>query len=66
MLWLSRMNLYYNPGQFKNYIDHSQIGCIVLAADDLLLLHMMHGMALSAKNVDVYYNVIKVLDLNCT
>ena len=38
--------------------------CSPLATNDPLLLHMMWGMALFAKNVGVHYNVIGVLDLN--
>ena len=41
------------------------IGCPPLAADDPLLLHMMRGMALSAKNVGVHYNVVGIPDFNC-
>ena len=54
------------PGQLREYVDKNRIGSPPLAADDPLLLHMMRGMALSAKNVGVHYNVIGVLDLNCT
>ena len=52
------------PGFLRKYVDHNRIGCPPLAADDPLLLHMMQGMALSAKNVGVHYNVIGVLDFN--
>ena len=54
------------PGQFLKFVDQNQIGCPLLATNDPLLLHMMRGMALSAKNVGVHYNVIGVLDLNCS
>ena len=63
--WLNRMNVYCAPSQFRTYIDQNQIGCPPLVADDPLLLHMMHEMALLAKNVGIHYNVIGVLNLNC-
>ena len=53
------------PGQFRKYFNQNQIGVLLLTADDPLSLHMMHGMTLSAKNVEVHYNVIEVLDLVC-
>ena len=53
-------------GQLRKYVDKNRIGYPPLATDDPLLLHMMRGMALSAKNVEVHYNVIGVPDLNCT
>ena len=62
--WLSRLNLYCGLGQFREYVDRNRIGCPPLAADDPLLLHMMRGMALSAKNVGVHYNVVGVPNLN--
>ena len=52
------------PGQCRAYVDENRIGSPPLATDDPLLLHMMHGMALSARNVRVQYNVIGVPDLN--
>ena len=52
------------PSQFREYVDQNRIGCPPLAVDDPLLLHMMQGMALFAKNVGVHYNVVKVPDLN--
>ena len=64
--WLSRLNLYCGPDQFREYVDRNRIGCPPLAADDPLLLHMMRGMALSAKNVGVHYNVVGVPNLNCS
>ena len=64
--WLNRMSLSCMPGQLREYIDKNWIGSPPLAADDPLLLHMMQGMALSAKNVGVHYNVIRVPDLNYT
>ena len=48
----------------RKYVDQNRIGSLPLAADDPLLLHMMRGMALSAKNVRVYYNVVGVPDFN--
>ena len=64
--WLERMSLSCMPGQIREYVDKNRIGSPPLAADDPLLLHMMRGMAFSAKNVGVHYNVIGVPDLNCT
>ena len=64
--WLNRMSLSCMLSQLREYVDKNRIGSPPLAADDPLLLHMMRGMALSAKNVGVHYNVIGVLDLNCT
>ena len=52
--------------QLREYVNKNRIGSPPLAADDPLLLHMMRGMTLSAKNVGVHYNVIEVPDLNCT
>ena len=57
--WLNRMSLSCMSGQLREYVDKNRIGSPLLAADDPLLLHMMRGMALSAKNVGVP-------DLNCT
>ena len=62
--WLTRLNTQCMPGFFWEYVDQNRIGCPPLAADDPLLLHMMRGMALSAKNVGVHYNVVGVLDFN--
>ena len=62
--WLNFINLYYMPCQFKKYVDGNQKDCPLLVADDSLLLHMMPRIALFAKNVKVYYNVIKVPHLN--
>ena len=62
--WLSHLNLYCGPGQFREYVNQNRIGCPPLAIDDPLLLHMMQGMALSAKNVRIHYNVVGVPDLN--
>ena len=64
--WLNRMSLSCIPSQLREYIDKNRISSPPLAADDPLLLHMMRGMALSAKNVGFHYNVIGVPDLNCT
>ena len=36
-----------------------------MSPDDPLLLHMMRGMVLSAKNVGVHYNVVGGPDFNC-
>ena len=63
--WLTRLNAQCMPGFLREYIDRNRIGCPPLAADDPLLLHMMRGMALSAKNVGVHYNVVGVPDFNC-
>ena len=35
-----------------------------MSVDDPLLLHLMQGMAMPAKNVEVHYNVIGVPGLN--
>ena len=61
---LSRLNSYGLPGELRKYVDQNRIGSSPLAANDPLLLHMMRGMALSAKNVGVHYNVLGVPDLN--
>ena len=63
--WLTRLNTQCMPEFLRKYIDQNRIGCPSLAVDDPLLLHMMRGMALSAKNVDIYYNVVGVPDFNC-
>ena len=63
-LWLSRLNNYCLLGELRKYVDQNRIGSSPLAPDDLLLLHMMRGMALSAKSVGVHYNVLGVPDLN--
>ena len=63
--WLSRLNTQSMPGFLREYVDQNRVGCPPLAADDLLLLHMMRGMALSAKNVEIHYNVVGVPDFNC-
>ena len=63
--WLTRLNTQCMPGFLREYVDQNWIGCPPLAADDPLLLHMMRGMALSAKNVGVHYNVVGVPDFNC-
>ena len=62
--WLSRLNMYCEPNQFREYVDKNRIGCPPLATNDPLLLHMMRGMALSAKNVGVHYNVVGVRDFS--
>ena len=62
---LNRLNTHCILGLLRKYVDHSQIGCLLLPADDPLLLHMMRRMALSVRNVGVHYNVIEVPDLNC-
>ena len=63
--WLTRMNTQCMLGFLWEYVDQNRIGCPSLAADDPLLLHMMRGMALSAKNVGVHYNVVGIPDFNC-
>ena len=63
--WLTHLYTQCMPGFLREYIDQNRIGCPPLAADDPLLLHMMRGMALSAKNVEVHYNVVGVPDFNC-
>ena len=63
--WLTRLNTQCMPEFLREYVDRNRIGCSPLAADDPLLLLMMRGMALSAKNVGVYYNVVGVPDFNC-
>ena len=62
--WLTRLNTHCMPEFLWKYVDQNRIGCPPLAADDPLLLHMMRGMVLSAKNVGVHYNVVGVLDFN--
>ena len=63
--WLTRLNTQCMPGFLWEYVDQNWIGCPPLATDDPLLLHMMWGMALSAKIVGVHYNVVGVPDFNC-
>ena len=63
---LNCMSLSCMPRQLREYVNKNRIGSLLLAADDPLLLHMMQGMALSAKNVGVHYNIIVVPDLNYT
>ena len=63
--WLTRLNAQCMPGFLREFVDRNRIGCPPLAADDPLLLHMMRGMALSAKNVGVHYNVVGVPNFNC-
>ena len=62
--WLSCLNTQCMLGFLQEYVDQNRIGCPPLTADDPLLLHMMRGMVLSAKNVGVHYNVVGVLDFN--
>ena len=63
--WLTRLNTQCMPEFLREYVNQNRIGCPPLAVDDPLLLHMMRGMALSAKNVGVHYNVVGVPDFNC-
>ena len=63
--WLTRLNTHCMPGFLWEYVDQNRIGCSALAMDDPLLLHMMRGMALFAKNFGVHYNVVGVPDFNC-
>ena len=51
MPWLTRLNMQCMPEFLREYADQNWIGCPLLAANDPLLLHMMRGMALFAKNV---------------
>ena len=62
--WFSCLNTQCMPRFLQEYVDQNRVGCPPLAADDSLLLHMMRGMALSAKNVEVYYNVVGIPDFN--
>ena len=62
--WLNRLDNYCLSRELRKYVDQNWIGSSPLAADDPLLLHMMQGMALSAKNVGVHYNVLGVPNLN--
>ena len=64
--WTFHMNVHCTPSQCRAYVDENWIGSPPLATNDPLLLYMMCGMALLARNVGVQYNVIKVLDLNST
>ena len=61
---LTRLNTQCISKFLQEYVDQKRIGCPLLAADDPLLLHMMRGMALSAKNVRVHYNVVGVPNFN--
>ena len=63
--WLISLSSNCKPGQFRKYVDENQIDVLPMSADDPLLLHLMRGMAMSAKNVGVHYNVIGVPGLNC-
>ena len=63
--WLTHLNMQCMPRFLREYVDQNRIGCPLLVADDPLLLHMMRGMVLSAKNVWVHYNVVGVPDFNC-
>ena len=63
--WLTCLNTQCMPKFLREYVDQNQIECPPLAAGDPLLLHMMREMALSAKNVGIYYNVVGVPDFNC-
>ena len=63
---LSCLNMCCTLDHFWKYVDENRIARPSLATDDPLLLHMIHGMALSAKNVGVHYNVIRVLELHHT
>ena len=62
--WLSRLNMQCMPRFLQEYVDQNRVGCPPLATDDPLLLHMMREMALSAKNVEVHYNVVGVPNFN--
>ena len=62
--WLTRLNTQCMPGFLQEYVEKNWIGCLPLVVDDPLLLHMMRGMALSAKNVRVHYNVVEVPNFN--
>ena len=63
--WLISLSSNCKLGQFRKYVDENRIGVPPMSADDPLLLHLMRGMAMSAKNVGVHYNVIGVPELNC-
>ena len=62
--WLTRLKTQSMPGFLRKYVDRNRIGCPPLAVDDPLLLHIMQGMVLSAKNVGVQGNVVGVPDFN--
>ena len=62
--WLSCLNTQCMPRFLWDYVNQNRVGCPPLAVDGPLLLHMMWGMALSAKNVGVHYNVVGVPDFN--
>ena len=57
-LWLSNLNLYCMPDKLRKYVNQNRIGSFPFAANDPMLLHMMHRMAMSTKNVGVHYNVL--------
>ena len=63
--WLISLSSNCKSGQFRKYVDENRIGVPPMSADDPLLLHLMWGMAMFAKNVGVHYNVIGVPGLNC-
>ena len=52
--WLISLSSNCELGQFRNYVDENRIGIPPMSADDPLLLHLMQGMAMSAKNVGVH------------
>ena len=58
--WLRELNDACQAGELKKYVTENRIGVSPLSPDDPLLSHMMRGMALSAKNVGVHYDVIGV------
>ena len=63
--WLISLSSNCKPEQLRKYVGENRIGVPPMSADDPLLLHFMRGMAMSAKNVGVHYNVISVPGLNC-
>ena len=63
--WLISLSSNCKPGKFRKYVDENRISVPPMSANDPLLLHLMQGMAMSAKNVGVHYNFIGIPGLNC-
>ena len=63
--WLISLSSNCKLEKLRKYVDENPIGVPPMSTDDPLLLHLMRGMAMSAKNVGVHYNVIGVSGLNC-
>jgi hypothetical protein len=52
----------YSLEHLRDFVNKFNIGILRLAADNKLLLYVANEMALSARNVGIYYKIVGIFD----